>query len=164
MAHPVRAIARKDVPAAIRLAEELGATYWLLGPAEEGYGAELARVLAGARCPVIHRPPPGTSADTYAAADVVAFPSTWEGFGNPPIEAAIHRRPVVVGPYPVAGELGALGFRWFPSDDPAPIRRFLAEPDAALLDHNQALARRLFSQDRVVASLARLLDEAGWSP
>ncbi|MDQ6697525.1 MAG: glycosyltransferase family 4 protein [Actinomycetota bacterium] len=162
--HPVRAIARKNVPAAIRLAEDLQATYWLLGPAEEDYGPELARVLAAADCPVLHRPPPGTLADTYAAADVIAFPSTWEGFGNPPIEAAIHRRPAVVGPYPVAAELAALGFRWFPSDDREPIRRFLAAPDAALLDHNQALARRRFGQDQVVASLARLLDEAGWSP
>jgi len=102
--------------------------------------------------------------DAYAACDLVVFPSTWEGFGNPPIEATIHRRPAVVGPYPVAAELAALGFRWFPSDDTAPIRRFLAEPDEALLDQSQALARRLFSQEHVVASLARLLDEAGWSP
>lgn len=161
--HPVRAIARKNVPAAIRLAEELHATYWLLGPAEEDYGPALARALAGARCRTLHRPPPGTRADTYAAADVIAFPSTWEGFGNPPIEAAIHRRPVVVGPYPVASELAALGFKWFPSDDPGPIRRFLADPDPELLDHNQALARRRFGQDQVVASLGLLLDEAGWS-
>lgn len=164
VAHPVRAIARKNIPAAIRLAEALGAVYWLLGPAEEGYGPELERQLAQARCPILHRSPPGSRADTYAAADIVAFPSTWEGFGNPPIEAAIHRRPAAVGSYPVATELAALGLRWFGPDEVDALGRFVAHPDTALLDHNQAVVRRLFSQDRVVASLSRLLDEAGWSP
>ncbi|MEO7556843.1 MAG: glycosyltransferase [Acidimicrobiales bacterium] len=160
--HPVRAIPRKDVPAAVRLAEDLGATYWLLGPAEDGYGPELDRVLGHARCPVRHRPPPGSLADAYAAADVVAFPSTWEGFGNPPIEAALHRRPPVVGSYPVAAELRAHGFRWFSPTDPAAVAAFLAAPDAALLDGNQRLARERFSLARVAEDLAALLDQAGW--
>jgi glycosyltransferase involved in cell wall biosynthesis len=162
--HPVRAIERKDVPAAVALAERLDATYWLAGPAEDGYDDELARVLAGASCPVLHRPPPGSMADAYAACDVVAFPSRWEGFGNPPIEAALHRRPVVVGPYPVADELRALGFRWFdPTDVPA-LRDLLIRPDTALHDHNEALARRHFGLDRLRTDLAALLAEAGWGP
>lgn len=157
--HPVRAIERKDVPAAVRFAEHLGATYWLTGPAEEGYGRVLDAVLAAARCRVIHEPAPTTMADAYAAADAVVFPSRREGFGNPLVESALHRRPLAVRRYPVAEELAALGFRWFPIDDPAPLAAFLADPDEALLDHNQALARAHFSLERVAAELLSVLDD-----
>ena len=161
--HPVRAIQRKDVPAAIRLAEGVGGTYWLVGPAELGFGPELDQHLRRARCRVLHRPSPGSMADAYAAADVVAFPSTWEGFGNPPVEAAIHHRPVAVGPYPVADELRALGFRWLDSDDVGSVVRWLRDPDDATLEHNHAVAREHFSLDRVTADLERLLRAAGWA-
>ena len=161
--HPVRAIPRKDVPAAVALAEALDATYWLAGPAEDGYDDELTRVLAAAGCRVIHRPPPTTMADAYAACDVVAFPSTWEGFGNPPIEAAIHRRPAVVGPYPVADELRGLGFHWFRPDQVEDVGAFLTRPDRALLDHDEGLARAHFGLDRLRRDVAALLAGAGWS-
>lgn len=168
--HPVRAIARKDVPTAVRLCEQLDATYWLLGPAEEGYAPTLAEILGRARCPV-RAPALSLDAhdsidpvDAYAACDAVLFPSRWEGFGNPPIEAAIHRRPVAVGDYPVARELRTMGFRWFSSDDGRPLGHFLDDPDHELHDHNGALARARFGQDRVVADLGRLLDQAGWLP
>jgi glycosyltransferase involved in cell wall biosynthesis len=161
--HPVRAIERKDVPRAIALAEALDATYWLSGPAEEGYGDELARLLAAARTRVVHRRH-DDRAELYATADVVAFPSRWEGFGNPPIESAIHRRPAAVGHYPVAAELRALGFRWFEPDDAAGLRRFLTRPDDELLQHNADLARRHFSLDVVRERLRALLDDAGWLP
>jgi glycosyltransferase involved in cell wall biosynthesis len=155
--HPVRAIERKDVPAAIALAEGIDATYWLTGPAEEGYDATLQAVLGAARCPVVHRPAPTTMADAYAAADAVAYPSHWEGFGNPLVEAALARRPLAVRRYPVAAELAKLGFEWFPPDDPRLLGAFLDEPDEGLLDRNRALAVRHFSLAGVAAQLLEVI-------
>jgi glycosyltransferase involved in cell wall biosynthesis len=162
---PTRAIARKNVPAGLALAEALGADYWLTGPAEEGYGPELRRLLAAAGCRVHRRLPQGVEVDdAYAAADAVVFPSTWEGFGAPLVESALHRRPLAVGHYPVAEELARFGFRWFPVADPAPLRAFLDRPDPALLDANHAVAVRHFSIDALTRQLAALLRQAGWRP
>ena len=153
--HPVRAIERKDVPTAVALAEDLHATYWLTGPAEEDYGDTLAAVLAAARCPVVHRPAPVSMAAAYAAADAVAFPSHWEGFGNPLVEAALWRRPLAVRRYPVAVEIERLGFRWFAHDDADLLGAFLRRPDDSLLDANRAIAVEHFS----LATLRRRLGE-----
>ena len=164
--HPVRAVPRKDVPAAVALAAALGATYWLTGPAEEGYGPALAAALARAEhlgVRVVHQPS-ASLADLYAAADVVAFPSWWEGFGNPPIEAAIHRRPAAVSHYPVAEELRSLGFRWFDPAAPAPLRQWLGDPDLDVLDHNAEVARRHLSLRAMADALEAVIDEAGWAP
>lgn len=163
LAHPVRAIARKNVPAAVALAETMDATYWLLGPAEEEYDDELERVLRSARCRVIRMPCASTD-DIYAAADAVAYPSTWEGFGNPPIEASLHRRPCAVGRYPFAEELRSMGFTFYEPDDAAGIRHAVTTPDSALLDRNEELARTHFSMGAVRDALTELLDRAGWLP
>lgn len=165
LVHPVRAIERKDVPTALALAEGIGASYWLTGPPEEGYAETLDELLAAARAgglTVHHRAAPDL-ATLYAAADAVAFPSTWEGFGNPPVEAAIHHRPVAVGAYPVAAELRRLGFEWFDPTRPEELAAFLDRPDPALLEHNAEVVRRHLSLEVVADRLRHLFHEAGWS-
>ncbi len=164
---PTRAIPRKQIGAGVALAEALGATYWLTGPAEEGFGPAADRILAGARGPVRRGLPAGlTMADAYAAADAVVLPSSWEGFGCPLIESALHRRPLAVADYPVAAEIARFGFRWFPVDDPRPLRAWLAHRDGGLIEWNHELARRHFSLDALTVTLARLLRAAretrGW--
>jgi len=158
---PTRAIARKGIPAAVALAGELGATYWLLGPAEEGYGDELAAILDAAPVRVL-REGDFSARDAYAASDVVAFPSLWEGFGNPTIESAVHRRPLAVSRYPVAREIERFGFQWFDPADPAPLRRWLERRDNELLDHNAAVARRVFSLPTLVERLGHVLERGLW--
>ncbi len=157
---PTRALARKNVPAAIALAEAVGATYWLLGPAEDGYGPELQRLVEGARCPVVLGVPEGGAsiADAYAACDAVLLPSLWEGFGNPSVESATYRKPLAIGPYPVAAELASFGFRWFDAADPTPLRRWLVEPDAQLLAHNAHVAADHFNLADLPERLARMLE------
>ncbi|MCY3561610.1 MAG: glycosyltransferase family 4 protein [bacterium] len=160
VAHPVRAIPRKDIPRALRVCEDLDATYWLTGPTEEGYEAELASVLGRAACRVLRQPAP-SAPDIYAAADAVVFTSIWEGFGNPPVEAAVHRRPAIVSHYPVAAELRALGFKWFDPDDFDPLRAHLAGDDPQLLEHNRRTVERHLSMEVIGAKIAELIGDMG---
>jgi mannosylglucosylglycerate synthase len=164
---PTRAIPRKNVSGGLALASGIGASYWLLGPAEDGYGPELDGILEGARVRVIRGGGAGQGAvaiaDAYAACDAVVLPSTWEGFGNPSVESAVYERPLAIGPYPVGDELRHFGFRWFAHDDPGGLGAWLASPDPTLLTHNHAVAREHFSLGLLPERLARLFEESGWS-
>jgi len=167
---PTRALDRKNVSGGLATAAQLGATFWLLGPAEDGYGPELERLVSGASCPVVLGVPDaitgGTGTDgslgiedAYRMCDVVALPSTWEGFGNPSVESATHRRPLVIGPYPVAAELAAFGFDWFGLDEVDRLDAWLVDPDLELLEHNLGVARSNFSLDDLPRRVAAVLPD-----
>lgn len=148
---PTRALPRKNIEGGLALATAVDGTYWLLGPAEDGYGPQLERLVAEARCPVRLGVPGDTGplsiGEAYAACDVVLLPSTWEGFGNPSIESATYRRPLAIGPYPVARELAAFGFRWFDSAEPGPLASWLSgdhRAQRALLEENHRVAAQFF--------------------
>src|SRR4029079_5915639 len=115
-------------------------TLWVTGPAEDGYDDVFARLVADATLPItIGRAT--TAADAYAAADLVLFPSTWEGFGNPVIESIAHRRPIVVGKYPVLDELRAFGVPLLSVDDLDDVDAWLRAPDPEMLERNVELVR-----------------------
>lgn len=162
---PTRAIERKNVPVGLQLAEALNAVFWLTGPAEEGYGPVLDTLLSGARVPVVHEPV-DDMAVAYGACDVVAFPSTVEGFGNPVVESAVHRRPIAVGSYPVLEELREFGFEWLPAGSPSAVAACLDDHDrlAAMLERNHEAARRHFSLAALPDRLGALFESRGWSP
>lgn len=165
--HPVRAIARKNVPAAVELTTAIGGVYWLPGPAEEGYEDELDQILSRAGCRVLRSTLPELGdhvamADAYAACDLVVFPSLWEGFGNPPIEAALHRRPAAVGHYPAAEELRLLGFQWLEPGDPAAVRAAVDHPDELVLDRNRRIVEEYLGLGIVAGRVKELLDTAGF--
>ncbi len=167
---PTRALFRKNVPGGLGLAERLGAWYWLLGPPEDGYGPRLARVLGSATTPVLRGGRPMATRqtrwasatevdDAYGAADVVVLPSVWEGFGNPTVEAALRHRPLAVGPFPVARELEAFGFRWFRLHAARELARFLETPDATVIETNAKVAHEHFSLADLPRRLAPVVDD-----
>lgn len=157
---PTRAIPRKNVAGGLHLAERLGATYWLRGATEDGFHQTVQKVLAAAAVPVVRGDQGVTIADAYAAADLVVLPSTWEGFGNPSVESAVHRRPLAVGTYPVAQELiRRYGFRWMHLDDRDGIETAL-EPGWEGIDHNRRIAERHFDLNDLPSDIAGVL--AAW--
>ena len=162
---PSRALARKNVAGALRLCERLDATLWLLGPAEDGYDAELSELLAATSARVVHRGLEGLSIhDAYAASDAVVLSSTWEGFGNPVLESVTHRRPLALYPYPVAEEIRRHGFTFFDLEDVAGLAHFLETPDENMLAANLAVARRDFNLADLPGRLEQVLIQAGVTP
>jgi glycosyltransferase involved in cell wall biosynthesis len=165
---PTRAIPRKEVGRGIEFTERLAAVsdrpvaFWLTGPAEDGYDSELARLLESADVDVrLGRA--RRARDAYAAADVVVFPSSWEGFGNPVIEAIVAHRPIVTARYPVLDELIALGLELFSVDDIDRTLAWLRSPDPDLLARNLAVAHRHFDIRDLPRRLVDTLSAVRWT-
>jgi glycosyltransferase involved in cell wall biosynthesis len=168
---PSRAIERKNVPGAVRVAShvarmtELPVHLWVSGPAEDGYEETLARIIDVAEMPVTLGRAERV-ADAYAASDVVVFPSTWEGFGNPVIESIAARRPCAAFPYPVLSEILAAGVRCFSTEQPEVLVRFLGEPAArreTYFDVNLRRARISFALEDLPAAIEQALVGHGWT-
>src|SRR5580693_13948 len=155
---PSRALPRKNVEGALGLCEALGAVFWLLGPAEDGYEATLEGLLAASSVEVRRGLLDGVDIhDAYAASDLVAMPSTWEGFGNPVLESVTHRRPLALYPYPVACEIIDFGFRFFVLGDVTAMKSFLEHPDYDLYAHNIGIALEHFNVATLPSRLSDLL-------
>ncbi len=95
-------------------------------------------------------------ADVYRCADLVAYPSAYEGFGNAFLEAVYYRKPVVVHRYSIyVADIEPLGFEAIPlegfvtRDDVRRIRALLDDPARVrrMVDRNYELAARHFSYE-----------------
>jgi glycosyltransferase involved in cell wall biosynthesis len=156
---PSRALPRKNIEGALAMCQALGAVFWLLGPAEDGYEATLEELFTPSDVDVRRGLPDGVGVhDAYAACDLVVMPSTWEGFGNPVLESVTHRRPLALYPYPVACEIRDFGFRFFDLGDVPAMKSFVENPDYDLYAHNLAIALEHFNVATLPTRLNDLLD------
>ncbi len=166
---PTRAIPRKEVGRGIRFAENVATLlpdrvvrFWITGPAEDGFGETLDRLVADAGIPVtVGRAP--RPEDAYAAADLVAFPSSWEGFGNPVIEATIAGRSVAVARYPVLEELEELGLRFVSIDEPEFAAAGVGSRDSAAAAANRTVLRKHFDIADLPGRIGVIWSAVGWT-
>ena len=168
---PTRAIPRKNIDGGFHFAAALAeripdrsVRYWITGPAEDGFDEDFARLVAASPVSVhVGRAP--RSADAYAAADLVVFPSTWEGFGNPVVEATAARRMTAVGWYPVLDEITE-GLDLCSIDDPDGAAEWLGLPgeaQAAVIESNHTTARARFAIEHLPDRIRSTFTAVGWT-
>jgi glycosyltransferase involved in cell wall biosynthesis len=106
-------------------------------------------------------------ADAYLNADLITYPSLYEGFGNALLEAVYYKRPVVVNRYPVYNsDIRPLGFQFIELDgfvddravDQAiQVIRGMQDTDA-MVESNFAIARKHFSLETLETKLRQILE------
>lgn len=182
---PTRVVPRKGIELAIDLVGRLGdphAVLLITSPAgDEGLDylislerrAERAKVnlryAADRFAPDLEGRPLGPAhslTDAYLAADLISYPSLYEGFGNALLEAVYYGKPVVVNRYPVYdADIRPLGFRFveingtITDDTVRSVRSILADPagQAADAEHNFAIGRKHLGYDRLERALGELM-------
>ncbi|MEX0326259.1 MAG: glycosyltransferase [Puniceicoccaceae bacterium] len=112
--------------------------------------------------------------DLYPFADLVTYPSTYEGFGNALLEAIYFKKPVVINRYDIFVEdIEPKGFdlaviNGFMTRDVAKkVQRLLSEPEyrERVMEHNYKLARRYYSHTTLRRHLRMVINSlTGWSP
>ena len=160
-AHPVRAIERKNVPAAIRLVEAIGGTYWLMGPAEDGYEDTLGRILDQASGRTLHQTPPGSMVDAYAASDLVRVPVDLGGLRQPTDRGGAPPPPSRRRPLPGRRRAAGLGVPLVRSRRPRRRPSLPRGPGSRAAARNRRLAVEHFGLDRLRADVRDLLAEIG---
>ena len=104
--------------------------------------------------------------DAYPHADLITYPSTYEGFGNALLEAIYFKRLIVVNRYPVYNaDIGPLGFDFIELDgfvdDNAvnKTKKLLQNADqvTAMAEKNYTLAQEYFSLEVLEKKLSSVL-------
>jgi glycosyltransferase involved in cell wall biosynthesis len=107
-----------------------------------------------------------TLADLYHQADLVTYPSVFEGFGNAFLEAIYYRKPIVVNDYSVYSvDIKPKGFKTieingYVTDEAVKhTREVLHDPKMAreMADHNHELAKKFFSYNILRQNLRTLM-------
>ena len=105
-------------------------------------------------------------ADAYLNADLITYPSIYEGFGNALIETVYYKRPVVVNRYPVYNsDIRPLGFQFIELDgfvDDRAVeqaKQIIKSPGDAhdMLESNFAIAREHFSLEMLEGKFKQVL-------
>jgi len=111
--------------------------------------------------------------DIYPHADLVTYPSIYEGFGNAFLEAIYFRKPIVVNRYSVYMlDIEPLGFEtvtmdgYVTDDVVEKVRHVLNDPELRkqMADRNFAIARQHFSLAVLRRRLHNLIDSAEQTP
>jgi glycosyltransferase involved in cell wall biosynthesis len=104
--------------------------------------------------------------DAYSHADLVTYPSLYEGFGNALLETVYFKKLTVVNRYPVYNaDIRPLGFEFIELDgfvddkEVEETRRLLRDPDAvkAMVEKNFAIAHEHFSLQVLEQKLEEVL-------
>ena len=102
--------------------------------------------------------------DAYLAADLVTYPSLYEGYGNALVEAIFYGKPIVVNRYSVYdADIRPLGFRFIEisgaitADTVRDVRSALADPrrQSRVARHNFDIGRRHLSYEVLQRRLGR---------
>jgi glycosyltransferase involved in cell wall biosynthesis len=111
--------------------------------------------------------------DIYPHADLVTYPSTYEGFGNAFLEAIYFRKPILVNRYSVYMlDIEPLGFEtvtmdgYITDDVVEKTRHVLADPELRkqMADRNFAIAKQHFSLTVLRRRLHNLIETAQQTP
>ena len=170
---PTRVVARKGIEHAIELVHRLGPKAKLVishASGDEGYEYEqrlkdysqtmnvktlfVSDIINEERGRTADDRKIYTLADIYPHADLVTYPSTFEGFGNAFLEAIYYRKPIVVNMYSIyQKDIKPKGFSVIELDGyvtAAAVEKTKevlgnAELRRGMVEHNYAVARRFFS-------------------
>ncbi|NIL98176.1 MAG: glycosyltransferase [Planctomycetales bacterium] len=106
--------------------------------------------------------------DAYPHADLVAYPSTFEGFGNAFLEAVYYRKPIFCNRYTIfRTDIEPCGFEaivmeGFLTDEVvSQVRKVLTDHEyrQAMVEQNYRAARKYYSFERVEQELRSILDK-----
>ena len=107
-----------------------------------------------------------TIADAYQSADLVTYPSSYEGFGNAFLESVYYKRPILCNRYAIyRTDIEPCGFNvvlmegYLTDDVVERVRQVLTDRDCVdrMVEENYRIARQFFSYQRVETELQALL-------